>query len=547
MMHFALVASLALTGDRPQPLFKDIGPAALPGVETTCGSTAKDWIIEVNGGGVLLGDFDGDDKIDCVIVDGSTLERVEKNEPGRPPRLFLGRGDGTFEPAPEKWKMAGGRWGMGGATGDLDGDGWLDLVVTEWGGNRVFHNEKGRGFSEITAKSGLVGREWSTSAAIFDYDRDGKLDLAIVNYLAFDTRAISKRGGGHCTWKGYDVMCGPEGLVPVHDQLWRGKGDSTFEDATARAKMRPESAGFGLGAMTLDCDDDGDTDLYVANDSTANFLWENQGDGTFKEVGYRRGVSHDANGKEQASMGIAAGDLNGDGRQDLFVTNFSAENSALYLSVKSGGYRERSAPAGLAGPSMPYLKWGTTMADFDLDGDLDLSVMNGHVYPQADNPGTDTSYAEVQQLYVNDGTGRFAVEPLCAGPALVARASAAADLDNDGDLDLVALQVEGPVHVFLNQTPRGASTHWLRVRLAANGANKAAIGARVTAEWEGGKQGAEIRTSGGFQAAVPAEAHFGLGPRDKLERLVVRWPSGAEQVLTDVAVDRVLTVTEAPK
>lgn len=527
------------------PLFREIGNRALPGVVTRCGSPAKDFIIEANGGGVILGDFDRDDRVDLVVVDGSTLERVEKGEPGFPPRLFLGQGDGTFLPAGPTWEMSGGRWGMGGAAGDINGDGWLDLVVTQWGPERVFLNDQGRGFRESTDKSGLVGDEWSASAAFLDYDRDGHLDLVVVNYLDFDPKAVARRGVAGCKWKGIDVMCGPEGLVPTHDRLFRGKGDGTFEEKTGPAGFRPPAAAFGLGAMTLDYDDDGDTDVYVTNDSTPNHLWENRGDGTFTEVGFRRGVSHDANGKEQAGMGIACGDWNADGRDDLHVTNFSAESNSLYVSSKNLGFRERSAAAGLSGPSLPKLGWGTHFADFDLDGDLDLSVLNGHVYPEADQPGTDTSYAQENQLYRSAGDGRFTVESLSDAPPAVSRASACADLDGDGDLDLVGLRIDGPVQVFLNTAAAGKHGHWLRVRLRSKKGNRDGIGARVIAEWNGGSRRAEIRTAGGYQSAVPAEAHFGLGAIDRLERLVVRWPSGHEQIIEGVSVDRVLIVDEA--
>jgi hypothetical protein len=536
---------LLLFGSIPSdPPFREIGERALPGVVTHCGSPVKDYIVEANGGGVVLGDFDGDGRIDLVVVDGSTLERVEKNEPGYPPRLFLGRGDGTFAPAGPEWDMKGGRWGMGGAAGDLDGDGWLDLVVTEWGPNRVFLNDHGHGFREVTAKSGLMGDEWSTSAALLDYDRDGHLDLVVVNYLAFDTETVKKRGSGGCRWKGIDVMCGPEGLAPTYDRLFRGKGNGTFEEATERAHFRPHQPAYGLGVMTLDYDDDGDTDLYVTNDSTPNHLWENRGDGTFVEVGFRRGVSHDANGKEQAGMGIACGDWSGDGRDDLFVTNFSGESDAFYVSWKGSGFRERSAATGISGPSLARLSWGAQFLDFDLDGDLDIAVTNGHVYPQADRTGTDTSYAQEDQLFVDEGEGRFVARPLSDAPPAVSRASAWADLDGDGDLDRVALQVEGPVRVFLNSTRPGEDRHWFAVRLRSKSGNRDGLGARLIAEWKGGSRRTEIRTAGGYQSSVPAVASFGLGHVDRIDRLLVRWPSGREQVLEGLSVDRVLVLEE---
>jgi hypothetical protein len=433
---------------------------------------------------------------------------------------------------------------MGGAAGDLDGDGWLDLVITEWGADRVIMNRRGEGFVEVTERAGLKKEGWSTSAAVLDFDRDGNLDLAVAGYLEFDPTKVARRGAGSCRWKGHDVMCGPEGLTPTHDRLYRGNGDGTFRDVTVAAGYRPPVAGFGLGVTTLDYDVDGDTDLYVANDSTPNHLWENQGDGTFEEVGFRRGVSHDANGKEQASMGIACADWNGDGREDLFVTNFSGESNSLYLSTKGGGFRERGTGAGVAAPSLPLLGWGTHMGDFDLDGDLDLYVLDGHVYPQADLPGTDTSYAQVDLFHRNDGAGRCTTESLSGAPPAVSRASATADLDGDGDLDVVGTVVDGQVRVFRNEARPGEGTHWLRVRLRSRSKNRQALGARVTAHWEGGSRTAEIRTAGGYQAAIPAEAHFGLGKTARVARLVVRWPSGREQVLEDVAADRLLVVDE---
>ena len=488
-------------------LFVEVSSDALLEHPTTCGSQEKDWIIEVNGGGLVVEDFNADGVLDLVVVDGSTVDRARAGEAGEPPRLYLGDGACGFSLAGEAWGMSGGRWGMGGVAGDLDNDGFTDLVVTQWGPDRVFLNEGGAGFREVTDEAGLIGKRWGTSAALLDFDADGNLDLAVVNYLSFDPEVVKRRGEG-CSWKGHDVMCGPEGLVPVHDQLYRGLGDGRFEDVTLAAGFAPESAGYGLGAMTLDFDGDGWTDLYTANDSTPNHLWRNRGDGSFEEIAWRHGVGHDANGKEQAGMGIACADANGDGTPDLFVTNFSGENNALYLS-RGGRFRERSHAVGLGGPSLRRLGWGTGYADFDLDGHLDLFVLNGHVYPQADQPGTDTSYAQPDQVFLQGESGRF-TEAELPGPARASRAGVSADLDADGDLDLVTLELGGPARVWEN-TSLGADSQdarWLGVSLSGS----AGHGAKVELEYSAGDERVTsvryARTAAGFQASQPLACHL---------------------------------------
>ncbi len=545
-MWMLLAISLGLGGGEglPDPLFEEVGARALPGVVTVCGGAEKDYILEVNGGGIVVEDFDGDGNLDLFVIDGSTLERVRAGEPGFAPRLFLGDGKLGFRPAGESWALAGGRWGMGGVAGDLDGDGWPDLVITEWGRDRVILNEGGQGFRELPfEQTGLVGARWGTSAVLADLDGDGVLDLVVVNYLAFDPDAVPRRGEGP-KWKGHDVMYGPEGLVPVHDQLYLGNGDGSFREVSRARGFVPAEAGFGLGIVAFDYEGDGDVDLYVTNDSTPNHLWRNEGDGTFTEVGFRAGVSHDATGREQAGMGIAVGDFDGDGAPDLFVTNFSGESNALYRSGRAGSFRESSTRADLVRPSLLRLGWGTGFCDFDLDGRLDLFVLNGHVYPQADLAGTDTSYAQADQLFLNVGEGRFVERALSSAPPGVTRAGVAADLDRNGTLDLVALELGGPVRVLRNRLEPGPQRRWLTVRLRGRGPNTAGVGARLVAEWEGGRAVREVMTSAGYQAGCPAEVHFGLGAAQALERLVVRWPSGHEQILSDVALDRLLVIEE---
>ena len=538
-----LPASAALSSGRGEALFVDVSAEALPGVATQCGSVTKEWILEVNGGGLVLADFDVDGDTDLVVVDGSTLERALAGTAGNPPRLFLNDGAGVFAPAGEAWAMGGARWGMGGCAGDLNEDGYPDLIVTQWGADRVFLNEGGHGFREATQGSGLVGERWGTSAALLDFDGDGHLDLVVVNYLAFDPERIAPKGSDGCVWKGHAVMCGPEGLVPLHDQLYRGLGDGRFEECSQRAGFTPERAGFGLGVMTLDYDRDGDTDLYISNDSTPNHLWENQGDGRFRELGFERGVARDANGKEQAGMGIACADWSGDGRPDLFVTNFSGESNALYRSSRKTSFRERAASAGLGGPSLTRLGWGAGFGDLDLDGELDLFVLNGHVYPEADRPGTDTSYAQPDMLF-RGGAGGFAPEPLYDGPDRCSRAGALADLDGDGDLDLVALSVEGGVRVLRNEHKGGG--HWLGVRLRARTGNREGLGALVELVCGERTRSAEIKSCAGFQAGVPAMAHFGLGAATQVDALRIHWPGGAVQEVEVPAVDRVLVVEREP-
>jgi hypothetical protein len=553
MMILPLFLAVSAIADGPIFASKDL-MAGEEVIRLTCGTPAKDFILEVNGGGLVVSDFNLDGHLDLVTVNGSTIDRARAGEPALPSTLLLGDGQGTFSKAGPEWALPGGTWAMGGCAGDVDGDGDPDLFLTEWGVNRLFLNDGGRGFiatdkglpaasGGTPAPTGLRGKRWSTSSAFLDYDNDGNLDLVVVNYLAFHL-AEAKGPGEGCTWKGHDVMCGPEGMVPVHDQLFRGMGDGSFLDVSIESGFRVDGACFGLGVMTLDYDSDGDTDIYISNDSMPNHLWENQGDGTFKEVGLRRGVSHDSNGKEQAGMGIACGDLDGDGRPDLFVTNFSGERNSLYRSSRKSGFRERADVSKLGGPSIQRLGWGTGMGDFNLDGFLDLFVINGHVYPAADRAGTDTSYAQEDQLFLGGAEGRFAERALSAGEAWVGRAAVSADFDNDGDLDIVVVQMDGAVRYFTNNTPSGDGQHWLAMDLVATGSQRDGIGAQVRLVAGDKEFSAEVRCTAGYQAGCSTRLNFGLGSVKKIDEAHIRWPSGQVQLLKDLDVNRLMKIEE---
>ena len=537
------------------PLFHD---RLVPESSLTAGSPSKDWILEVNGGGLVVSDFDADGALDLVLIDGSTPERVAEGELGLPPRLLLGDGALGLTPPETGWAIAPGRWCTGGAAGDLNGDGRVDLVVTNWGADQV-HLNIATGFESVV-DSGLVGERWGTSAALFDYDLDGVLDLYVVNYLDFDFDTIASRESGECVWKGAAVNCGPEGLTAEGDQLYRGLGTGRFADVSSVLGLDQATPCFGLGAVTGDFDVDGDQDVYVTNDSMPNHYWRNDApvasaEGTleraFTEVGMRLGVAVNGNGREEAGMGVAQGDLDADGKSDFVVTNFSGESHSVYLSGGRRSYRERSGPTGIGGKSVPFLGWGTGLADFDNDGDLDLFACHGHVYPQADAKGSDTSYAQEDLLWINTGAKdklTFEAKSLSDGPARVSRAALSVDLDRDGDVDVLNIELDGGVHLLENQSAAGAA-HWLGVRVVdqVGGRHRSVVGTRVEAVLIAPVAGTQVLTrevtlSAGFQASGPGELHFGLGTTPALEGLRVRWPDGETEFFKVAKVDQWLTL-----
>ncbi|MCH7798270.1 MAG: VCBS repeat-containing protein, partial [Planctomycetes bacterium] len=393
-------AATAPGADRSPIRFLDVTGTSGIDLVLTCGGTPSREILEVNGGGVAMLDYDNDGDLDLFFANGASMQDPEHG-PGS--RMYANGGDGSFTDVTVELGIDLTRWAMGVAVGDYDNDGCDDLYVTCYGRNVLLRNLcRGNGrFVDVTEQAGVGDDRWSTSAAFADLDGDGDLDLYVVNYLAFTVEAPPDRGGK--TFKGVPVMAGPAGLTPQGDVLYENRGDGTFADVTARAGCTPRTPGYGLGVVVLDVDLDGTQDIFVGNDSTGNFLFRRAGGGPFREDGILSGVASNYDGNTQATMGIAVGDVDGNGHPDLFTTNFSSDTNTLHLNLGGGLFDDRTSQFGLAAVSRPFLSWGTGFYDFDLDGDEDLFIASGHVYPEADTHELDSDYRQPPQLFERRG------------------------------------------------------------------------------------------------------------------------------------------------
>ena len=509
--------------------------------ENVCGSFENRYILESLGSGAGWLDFDLDGALDLYVVNGSRLEpgvhgtnQLYRNEEG-------GR---RFQEVGEELGVACERWGIGCAVGDVDGDGRPDLYVTNFGENRLYRNGVG-GFVDLAPGTSVAEPRMSTGAAFGDYDLDGDLDLYVANYVAFDP-ANPPNGGRPCHWHAQEVYCGPDGLTPQGDGFFVNDGSGAFEDATRESGLDAPPA-FGLGVVFGDFDLDGDADVYVANDSTPNFLFRNEGDRGFVDQAVVLGAGHSEDGEEQAGMGVDLADFDGDGDQDFFVTNFSDDYNTLYRNEGGRFFKDVSAFAGLIHTTVYSLGWGTHLADFDNDGRLDIFVANGHVYPQADDAQANTSYRQTNQLFQNLGEGRFEdLSPRLGTGFAVAessRGSALADYDGDGDLDVFVVN-EGAAPTLLRNEGRGAENGWLRVRLRGTESNRFGIGALVRLWTSRGVRLRELRRCGGYASSQEPVAHFGLAPGERLEGLEVRWPGGRTEAVGGLEAGSEVRVVE---
>jgi hypothetical protein len=503
-------------------------------------SPEKKYIVESMSGGVALFDYDNDGYLDIYFVNSLTVDLAKSHQKTKS-ALYHNNGDGTFSDVTDKAGVGDIGFGMGVVVGDYNNDGFDDLYITCLGPNHLFKNNGNGTFTDVTAKAGVSDPRWSTGAAFVDYDNDGKLDLFVSNYVDFTLDHLPEFGVGRtCQFKGTPVQCGPRGLPGAGDSLYHNNGDGTFTDVSIKAGVSDANGYYGLGVICSDFDDDGLVDIFVANDSTPNFLYHNNGNGTFKEIGFISGTAVNGSGSEQGSMGVTLGDYDHDGRLDLFITNFDDEYNILYHNEGDGTFRDVSFQAKVAQVSLPYVGWGTKFFDYDNDGWVDLFVTNGHVYPQRGH------YRQRDLLHHNNRDGTFAEVAAQAGSALmeerVGRGVAIGDIDNDGDLDVVVNDLDNTPQLLRNDG--GNSKNSVLLRLVGTKSNRDGIGARVKVVSGDLTQVDEVHSGGSYLSQNDLRLHFGLANHSKVDVVEVRWPSGTMDRLTNLKVNEIFTIKE---
>lgn len=529
----------------PVPRFEDIGAQA--GLHAAhISAPEKRYVVESISGGIGLFDCDNDGRLDIVMVNGSTVDRFRR---GGDPMVTLWHqeANGTFTDATQRAGLTRKGWGMGVAVADFDNDGNLDLYVTGYGGNALYRNSGNCTFTDVTDKAGVRGGGFSTGAAWADYDRDGYVDLFVSRYVHFDMEHLPVPGSSQfCRYKGVDVQCGPWGMVGESDLLFHNRGDGTFEEVSQKAGVSDPDGYYGLGVEWADYDNDGWPDLFVADDSTPKYLYHNEHNGKFKEMGLLLGAALDADGNALGSMGVDFADYDHSGRLSIFVSNFADQPNTLYRNLGAQGFEDVSWPSGLGQASYPLVGWGTGFFDMDNDGWPDLLVANGHVYPQMDEVSGSAPYRQPLLLYRNNRDGSFEEVAAAAGladmPLKSRRGAAFGDIFNTGNVDVAIANMDGPPTLLLNHNQNGY--HRVLFRLIGTKSNRAAIGARVTVRAAGMTQFDEVRGGNGYLSQNDQRLHFGLGAAARMDAVEVRWPSGAVEKFSSLPADAVYTIVE---
>ena len=516
------------------------------------GTPQKQFIIEANGSGVCLLDYDNDGWLDIYLVNGSTYDALTgKTEPPHA-ALFHNNHDGTFTNVGSNAGVTNDRWGFGCAVGDYDNDGWPDLFVSNFGKNRLYHNNHNGTFSDVAEKAGVTLGNWSTGATFGDYDGDGRLDLFVPGYIHYDIDNPPAPGSkvvGYtaCNFRGIPVMCGPRGLEGEPDHLFHNNGDGTFTDVSMKAGVNDPNKYYGFSSVFVDLNNDGKVDLAVADDSTPNYLYINKGNGTFEDDSYASGFALNEDGREIASMGLAVGDYDNDGWDDLFITDFSDDYDVLYHNDGNANFSDVSYHIGVAQDTIPFLGWGAGFIDYDNDGWKDLFMVNGHVYPGVDTQDWGTSFAQRPLLFHNDQGKKFTLVPAVenTGLAIVApsRGAAFGDLFNDGKIDVVINPLDGPAILLRNVSPD--HHHWVELKLVGGPKGpRDAVGATVYLTAGGIRQRGDVLSGGSYMSSNDQRVHFGLGDATTVDKLEIHWPGGAVESVHLPAVDRIFTIEQ---
>jgi hypothetical protein len=535
-------------------VFQDVTKAAgLSGWKNVDGAADKRLIIDTNGSGVGLIDYDNDGWLDIYLVNGSTFNALDGKEEPPHAALFHNNHDGTFTDVAAKAGVTNDRWGFGVAIADYDNDGWPDIIVTNWGKNRLYHNNHNGTFTDVAEKAGVQLGNWSAGATWGDYDGDGRLDLFISGYVHFDRNNLpyektKATGFSYCEFRGEPVMCGPMNLEGEPDHLFHNNGDGTFTDVSVKAGVSDNlNKYYGLTPVFVDVNNDGKPDLVVANDSTLSYLYINRGDGTFEDASYTSGFGLNEDGREVAAMGIAVGDYLNNGMLDFAVSDFEDESKLLFRNEGKGGFNEVSMQSGIGKISVPFLGWGDGFLDFDNDGWLDLMFVNGHIYPAADRLDWGSSYAQKVLLFHNEHNGKFTAVPAVKGTGLAevisSRGVAFGDLFNDGKIDAIINQIDGPPVLLRNVN--ADHHHWVELRLVGGPKSpRDAVGAAAYLAANGIRQRQDVISGGSYASSNDPRLHFGLGDATDPGTAEIHWPSGEKETVKLPSVDRIYTITE---
>jgi hypothetical protein len=525
--------------------FSDITVAAGITFQHTV-SPEKKYLIESMAGGVLLLDYDGDGWLDIFFTNSPTVEMAAQGKKAKS-ALYRNNHDGTFTDLTDQAGVGYPCWAMGGAVGDYNNDGWPDLLITCEEGMVLYRNNGDGTFGDVTKQAHLTDPRWSTGAAFGDYDGDGFADLMVSRYVEFDLNHLPQFGvGATCRFRGIPVQCGPRGMKGLGDSLYHNNGDGTFTDVSKTAGVDDAAGYYGLGVVWSDFNDDGRPDIFIANDSTPNYLYRNDGKGHFSDISYISGTAVSSDGGEMAGMGIAVCDFNHTGRFSIHITNFEDQSNSLYRNDGNMAFTDVAHAVGVGQITIPYMGWGTGCVDFDNDGWPDLFVVNGHVYPQVDSLVTGAKYRQRKLVFLNQRDGTFSDISNLVGPAAAvpqaSRGAAFGDLDNDGKIDVVVENIDGSPMILHNDSANAA--HWITLQLIGTRSNRLALGAKVRVVTGSLSQIDEVRSGGSYLSQNDLRLHFGLGSTGKVDDVEIRWPSGVTQTLHNLSADHFYIVRE---